>query len=826
MNIRLVFIAILFFSIPQSKAQNNLIFEENFDNNFLKWMHGNTSEYSAKVEGGLYQIEYKQNEGAWYFWQSIPVHPDTSFYIESKVTPFLKGRQSVYGIIWGVKDLNNYNAFLISNQGKTSVVRCEKGKFIRIIDWTLTGNYQNNQTHTIAVRKNNGKMRYYLDGKVALTSPILPFYGDLMGFVISGKTAAKIDFLRVKQDREINLVEQAIQGVKRENLGANINSIYAELHPFIAHDGQSLYVTRKGHPDNKGLDKRDDAWVSYKQTDGSWSPLKHMGFPINNNNHNQVISVSPDNNTLLIGNTYNPSGTSKGKGVSITHRKADGQWEVPKDVIIDNYYNQNPIHSIHLAANKQLLLLSIERNDSYGHLDLYVSFLQKNGRFSQPKNLGPVLNTRYEEGTPFLAADGKTLYFSSSGHGGYGSMDIFVTKRLDDTWRNWSKPQNLGPEINSNKWEAHYSIAASGTKAYFVSNQGEKHIGAEDVYQITPPLSSRPDPVLLVKGKVFNARTKAPIRAKIIYYDLKNNQEKGDALSDSKNGQYQVILPADNQYNFLAFKGGYYPVSQSLEVGKIDAYTEKYITLYLHPIEVGQDIPLNNIFFLGKTHELAIESEPELDRLIVFMDKYPQMTIKLASTHPTKAQKIKEYLMNKGIKSKRIITGLAPQETTPNYFSIVSMIEYDKNIQRQGNFNVHTSGKDLQEGQVFRLNNTFFEADSSYITQQATKELLDLKKFLIKNPKVIVEIGGHTNGLPEHDYCDQLSMNRAKNVAEYLYSKGIPATQVYYKGYGKRQPIATNETLGGRQRNQRVEIKILKMQKKARETIYIPSKRD
>lgn len=824
MHNRLILIAAFLLFALSNQAQQNLIFEEYFDDNFLQWMHGNNPEYSARIEDGLYKVEYKQTQGAWYFWQSIPVHPDTSFYIESKITPFLKTTQSVYGVIWGVKDLDNYNAFLISNQGKTSVVTCRKGKFTRVIDWTLTSNYQNNQTHTIGIRKNNGKMRYYLDGKIALTSPVLPFYGDLLGFVISGKTAAKIDYLKIKQDRKINLVENAIQGFKRENLGSNINSPYAELHPVIAHDGQRLFVTRKGHPKNNGLDKRDDAWMARKQKDGSWSLLKQLDFPINNNNHNQVISVSPDNNTLLIGNTYNYNGSSKGKGVSISHRKEDGSWEIPKDVIIDNYYNQNPIHSIHLAASKQLLLLSIERNDSYGHLDLYVSFLQKNGRFTQPKNLGPVINTTYEEGTPFLAADGKTLYFASSGHGGYGSMDIFVTKRLDDTWKNWSEPQNLGPEINTNKWEAHYSIAASGTKAYFVSNRGEKHIGAEDVYQVTPPIDSRPDPVLLVKGKVFNANTKEPIRAKIFYYDLASNVEKGNALSDSKDGNYQVVLPPENEYNFLAFKGGYYPVSKSLEVGKIDEYTEMYVNLYLSPIEVGETIPLKNIFFLDTTDKLAIESQPELDRLVIFMDKYPKMTIKLSSPTTQKAQNIKEYLIEKGVENKRIIS--VPNKENKNTFSIVSLVEYDKSIQRQGNFDPEINTKQLKKGQVFRLNNTFFAADSSYITKPAEKELNRLKDFLINNSLITIEVGGHTNGLPEHDYCDQLSMDRAKNVAQYLQSNGVPTKQVTYKGYGKRLPIATNETLRGRQRNQRVEIKILGIKGETAPTgmITIPSK--
>jgi len=806
---RLLFIIILLSGISNSSyAQRSLIFEENFDDNFLRWMHGNTSEYSAEVKDGRYNIEYKQEQGVWYFWQSIPVHPDTSFYIESKITPYLKTTTSVYGIIWGVHGVNNYNAYLISNMGKTSVVTCRGGKFTKIVDWTITGNYQNNQKHTLGIRNKGGKMHYYLDNKKAFTTPVLAFKGDLLGFVISGKATAKIDYLRIQQDRAINLVDNPNQGYKRENLGDSINSPFSELHPLIAHDGKSLFVTRKGHPENAGIEKRDDAWVSYKQDDGSWSKIENLGLPINNYNHNQVISVSPDNNTLLIGNTYNTNGTSKGKGISITHRKEDGTWEVPKDVIIDNFYNQNPIHSIHLSASKQLLLMSIERNDSYGHLDLYVSFLQKNGHFSQPKNLGTTINTSYQDGTPFLAADEKTLYFASSGHGGYGSTDIFVTKRLDDTWRNWTTPQNLGPEINSNDWEGYYSVSASGEKAYLVSTKGENHIGYEDVYMVTPPASSKPDPVLLVKGNVYNAKTKEPIRAKIIYYDLGTNNEMGDALSNSQDGKYQVILPPDNQYSFLSFKGGYYPISESLNVGAIKEYTEIDINLYLYPIEEGETIPLNNIFFVDQTDDLTAQAEPELDRLTIFMEKYPEMTIKLNSANDKKAENMKAYLVSKGVDESRIIP---TKNNKDNSFFIASISKYDEKLERRGNFDTDLDISQVQKGQVFRLNNTFFPADSAYITRHAEKELIGLKNFLKQNPSIAIEIGGHTNGLPEHDYCDDLSTRRAQNVAKFLQKKGIAKKRLQYKGYGKRKPIATNENLHGRQRNQRVEIKILKV---------------
>lgn len=788
-------------------GQKNIIFEENFDDNFLQWMHGENEDYKASVQNGQYKVAYKHEQGAWYFWQSIPVHPDTSYYIESKITPFLESKQSVYGLIWGVQDLNNYNAFLMSNEGKTAVVICKNGQLTKIVNWTQVGYYQSNQAHLLAIRKNNGKLRYYLDGKLVMRTPVLPFHGDLLGFMITGKTRAHIDHLLVKQDRAINLVEESLESYARKNLGKNINSPYAELHPLIAHDGQSLFVTRKGHPKNLGDDKRDDAWVAHKQANGSWGPLQPVSSPLNNNNHNQVIAVSPDNNTLLLGNTYLANGQSKGKGVSISHRQADGSWEIPKDVIIDNYYTQNPIHSIHLAASEQLLLMALERNDSRGHLDLYVSFLQPNGHFSQPKNLGPTINTPYIDGTPFLAADGKTLYFSSAGHGGYGSTDIFVSRRLDDSWENWSTPQNLGPKINSNRWEAYYSTSAFGDRAYFVSTQGPDHVGAEDIYEIIPPESARPTPTLLVKGKIFDAVTKQPLRANVYYYNAQTNKEQGSALSSSKEGAYQVVLPPEQQYKFLGHCEGYYPATKVLEVGAIEQSTQQYIELYLHPIEVGQSIPLTQLVFDPNSQALDPHSTQALARLTTFMRKYPNMHIALQSSNKYQSQQLQDYLLQQGIPDSRVV--LHPQTTEQPQFSIVALAPVEEPVLYSGNFDENLSGKMVREGQIFRLNKTYFEADSSNILPTTVKELQQVALFLMQNSAIVVEVGGHTNGLPEAAYCDSLSTRRARQVAQYLVNLGAAPSQVHYQGYGKRHPVASNKTLRGRQRNQRVELKIL-----------------
>lgn len=175
-------------------------------------MQGESEEYAAHVKEGTYQVAYKQDQGAWNFWQSVPIHPDTTYYIESTITPQIEGERGVYGLIWGVKNLNNYNAFLISSEGKASVVTCQQGVFHRVMPWLPINAYQNDQVHTLALRKNNGRLRFYLDEQLLFKTPILPFYGDLLGFFIAGKTRLSIEHLLVRQDRYIHLIDDTFEG--------------------------------------------------------------------------------------------------------------------------------------------------------------------------------------------------------------------------------------------------------------------------------------------------------------------------------------------------------------------------------------------------------------------------------------------------------------------------------------------------------------------------------------------------------------------------------------------------------------------------------------
>ncbi len=489
----------------------------------------------------------------------------------------------------------------------------------------------------------------------------------LTGIIILLITFSNI-FAQSEEKKEINLVSNQVSKYSKKNMGLNINSPYSEIAPVIAPDGKTLYVARAYHPQNTGDKSKYDIWYSTLQSNGTWSRLKNIGKPLNNSDDNVVISVTADNNTLLVENLYNSDGSFKSDGgISVSHRTASG-WSVPKKVNINNYINNNRYESFCPTANRKVLIMSVERNEGYGEKDMYVSFLQLDGSYSKPLNMGPVLNSSNEEGTPYIAPDNKTLYFYSYTEPGYGSADIFMSKRLDDSWTKWSEPQNLGTKINTSDWDVYYTVAAKGDYAYLVSTKGS--FGNEDIYTIKLRDEEKPDPVVLIEGKVINKKTKRPIGTKITYINSKTGKVEGYADSNPVTGAYKIILPYGIKYEVTAQKKNFFAVSESFDLRNISEYKELKKNLYMIPLEEDKPILLKNVLFYATKAILIPESHRELNRLAKLMKENPQMQIELhGHTEYTagyekqlmdlsarRARSVKAYLVNKGIAQNRILT--------------------------------------------------------------------------------------------------------------------------------------------------------------------------
>ena len=476
----------------------------------------------------------------------------------------------------------------------------------------------------------------------------------------------------------IDEVQYRLSDAKAENLGPSINSNYDELLPVISADGQQLFFVRDGHPQNAGNEKKQDIWISERSNDGSFGPARSIGPPLNNQFHNFVASVTPDGNRLLLGNIYQTNGFTPQRGASVSDKTTKG-WSFPETVKIKNYKNMGRYAGFSLASNGKVLLMTLKDENSFGGLDLYVSFLMKNGEWSPPKNIGPAVNTAHNDVSPFLAADGATLYFSSEGYSGYGKQDIFMTRRLDDTWLRWTEPQNIGKILNTDQADFYFVIPASGDYAYYAS--AHQSIGKSDIFRIKLPNELKPRPVALISGKVYDKTTGAPVQADIVYEVLQTGKEYGIAQADGQ-GNYKIILPSGSHYGFLASSKGYLPVHENLDLDSLDAYREIKRNLYLVPFRKGEKMTLNNVFFEFDQSELKKESFNELNRIAEFLKDKDSVIIELSghtdnkggddynlSLSQKRAEAVKSYLVSKGVPDNRLVAkgyGKSAPVTTNN----------------------------------------------------------------------------------------------------------------------------------------------------------------
>jgi len=473
---------------------------------------------------------------------------------------------------------------------------------------------------------------------------------------------------------DIPKMQLLASGIVIEALDKNVNSEYSELNPLLSPDGKVLYFSRKYHPGNiGGVNDKEDIWYSELDSTGRWELAKNMGPQFNNDQPNFVStiqSVTPDGKSavMLLGNKYLPNGKMIA-GVSVSSN-VGGQWSTPIPLNITNDYNFNEKANYFLTNNRQTMILSVEREDSYGDRDLYVSFMQPDSVWTEPLNLGDVVNSASEESAPFLAADNKTLYYSSKGFSGYGGSDIYVSRRLDDTWTTWSEPENLGPEINSPLEDLFFNIPAQSEYAYYSRGVGDSN---SDIFRVKLPIVRNPEPWVTLRGKIIDAATGKPMSAKIVYERLPDGKEMGIAQTNPETGEYEIRLPAGHLYGIRAEATDKISENQSLDLRNISA--DKVIEhedFKLDPIQVASlqenvTIKLNNIFFDFDKDVLKPESFPELNRIVKMMQEKSGIQIEIAGhtdaigpenynlgLSERRAKAVIKYLSDNGVEAQRL----------------------------------------------------------------------------------------------------------------------------------------------------------------------------
>lgn len=505
-----------------------------------------------------------------------------------------------------------------------------------------------------------------------------------------------------------------------DNLGSGINSAFDDYSPKLLPGGEQMYFTSRRPLENKAKVNR----IDYKyfeniliaeKTGDQWRVTGHAGNTLNRRNHSAVAAISPDGLTLIL---YNGS---KGGDLYISEF-TKGKWSKPSRL-------RNGINSRHqetsaaLSADGNTLYFISDRPGGYGGKDIWHTTKDRRGRWQEPINLGPVLNTEYDEEGLYLTPNGETLYFSSKGHNSMGGFDIFSSTLANGRWND---PVNLGYPINSPANDLFYRPSGDGKTAYFSSlRAGGK--GGSDIYKVTfmgpekpvinqmqnEPIAirARPNPgifldqtalpippMTLLRGRVLDDQTGEPLLANIELYDNEQEELLATFATNPETGAYFISLPGGMNFGILVQAEGFLFHSENINITETGVFTEIINDIGLKRVEVGTTIVLRNIFFDTGSASLRPESYAEL-----------------------------------GV----------------------------------------------------------------------------LYKLLEDNPKIKIEISGHTDNVGSAALNQRLSQDRARAVVDFLIERGTDPDRLTYEGYGFSRPVATNDTPEGRQLNRRTEFEII-----------------
>lgn len=383
-----------------------------------------------------------------------------------------------------------------------------------------------------------------------------------------------IDYLIAQCNTAKDLMSRPVN-VKIVNMGEIVNSQYNDKKPTLSLDGRTLIFT-SGRPDTKGgkVDTEggnvyfDDiymcSWDSVKNTWGEPEPLKGS---VNTEGHDACTSLSPDGKQLFI--YLNSEEDGMAGDIYVAKVSASGKWSNPKRLdkktINTTYYEDAACLS---PDGKKLFFVSERPKDGLGHGDIWVSERIGKSEWGPPVNLGPTVNTNRDENAIYMHPDGKTLFFSSEGHGAMGEHDLFKTVFENGQW---SKPVNLGYPINSVKQDKSFILTADNKTAYFVSNRDGGQ-GGDDIYMVdmqdyaVQNKDNKPKPagpfMTTIVGKIINAEGSQNVNAKITVWD-KDGKEVASAAST---GEFTLDVLGGKQYTVKVESEGFKTVEEKMDV--------------------------------------------------------------------------------------------------------------------------------------------------------------------------------------------------------------------------------------------------------------------
>ncbi|MBN8575914.1 MAG: OmpA family protein [Cytophagales bacterium] len=456
-----------------------------------------------------------------------------------------------------------------------------------------------------------------------------------------------------------------------------VNTPRDEQAPFISPDGKMLFLTVANHPDNVGGTKDPgDIWIALRTPDG-WTAPVHGGTVLNNRGYNAVAGLSRSGNELFLLNHYTTTGEpATTQGIAVSMRSSTG-WTHPKNLTIPYFRNKSDHFSGQWHEDLQAFVFAAESYNTLGAEDLYITFYLE-GRWSEPIHLGNLVNTEFQEMSPSLSRDGRQLFFASNGRrGGSGSFDIYMSERLDDTWKNWSIPVNMGPSINTDGRELYFRKFDDAQIALYTSTSNSDGYGDIRIFQENLPEVQRVDTLLKITerkrtyqdtvklvrifGKVTDAKAGNGIPARITF-----RSDASYEVTASASGSYSLQIPSTRIYSIEVDNKGYINLAERLDIHTFELAALE-MNFKLQAIAVGATVNLKSVLFAQGTTELLDESYPELNVVVDFLNANPRVEIELEGhtdnrgdrvknvlLSQQRVDRIKSYLVSKGVSAKRI----------------------------------------------------------------------------------------------------------------------------------------------------------------------------
>lgn len=600
------------------------------------------------------------------------------------------------------------------------------------------------------------------------------------------------------------------------NLGSGINTAFSEHSPVFSADESVLIFTskREGTTGSKKFENGEfyeDIYLSNKNTDGTWSSPNSIGTNINTTENEATIGLSIDGQTLFIYKDDNGDG-------NIYSSQLNGDvWTTPEKLGSTVNTKSRETHAC-LSADGRYLYFTSDRKSGYGGLDIYVVKRLPNGQWSEAQNLGPKINSKYNEEGPFIHPDGVTLFFSSEGHKSMGGYDIFYSV-IDNETRLCTEAKNIGYPINTTENDVFYVPTPDGKRAYYASYQADG-VGSSDLYLISLP-ETQDKPLTVISGIIEKTDKTIPKNVSITVTNLKDKSVVGNYTPNSKTGKFLFIL-TPGEYNVLYESADNLYFSENITVEEGSAYKQINKAVNLAPVLIGD----KNETFIAEFEKGSSKSNGQIDEEIgkinELLSRNKQLIVDIKLPDGSKDKKlnearkktISESLISKGIDNYRIMSGLKSSPDQDNIVTVniaekeaILASNTNKNPDNANNVKNNEIVKASGTGTDVEIDNVFFDFNKDQ-TSEYYDNLNKLAGYLVENQNAIIEIHGYTDLQGDEEYNMQLSVRRASFVRDYLITKGAKKESIKIKGFGESNQIAVDLCPESRKFNRRVEFKV------------------